>query len=208
MNSEIQELWDKVIEDKSHKIQVWADRRTGKTTNAARLAINNDVLTIIWAFNEREMREIIDHMVRLGGSLVYAEGRFAQVETPNGHQVWVYPRGSGPSAQPSEPFDVVQMERCWWEPHLAQHKLCRVSGYRRLVIIETPPQWDGGGKAIQPFLDCKHYEIRTRTLLRTITDAITEVENDLRPFCEVNVKVQDGKVVLVEVLTKHKPKSA
>lgn len=40
---------------------------------------------------------------------------------------------------------------------------------------------------------------------KRVMDAIAERDGDIRPYCDITVKVQDGKPVLVEILSKHKP---
>lgn len=208
MNVEIQRVWDEIIEDKTPMIEVWADRQTGKTTNAARLAVRNDANTIIWAFDINEERRIVDLLKKAGCVLKDASDGVSRLTTPLGFEVWVcwrHERLVGRNVP--RPVDVVQMERCWWEELRGDELLRAVPDYRRLVIIETPPQWDGGGRVQHPRISCKHYEVRKKTILQTVTEALAEVEDALCPFCELNVKLQDGKVVLVEVLTKHKPKS-
>ncbi|HEY3363935.1 MAG TPA: terminase TerL endonuclease subunit [Symbiobacteriaceae bacterium] len=42
-------------------------------------------------------------------------------------------------------------------------------------------------------------------ITRRIQAVLEEKESHLTPFCDVTVKIQDGKPVLVEILTKHKP---
>lgn len=48
--------------------------------------------------------------------------------------------------------------------------------------------------------------IETRNIItQRVMDAIAERDADIRPYCDITVKVQDGKPVMVEILSKHKP---
>lgn len=46
----------------------------------------------------------------------------------------------------------------------------------------------------------------TRTTpTQRVMDAIAERDADIRPYCDILVRVQDGKPVHLEITTKHKP---